>query len=75
MGSQGAFYNNKIFPTCSKEVFDVTGAGDMFLAALAFKFVETKSMEESIIFANKCSSIVIRHQGCYVLTKKDIDSL
>lgn len=75
MGSRGACYKDQIFPTISNEVFDVTGAGDMFLAALAYKYVETKSIEKSITFANRCSSIVIQHQGCYVLTNEDIKLL
>lgn len=75
LGSQGARYNNRIFPTLKSEVIDVCGAGDTFLAALVAKFLETKNIEMSIPFANKCASISVKHQGVYILNNNDIGSI
>lgn len=47
------------------EVVDVTGAGDTFLAALAFKYLDTKNIKLAIEFANKAASITVQHFGVY----------
>ena len=74
-GKNGAMWNNKLFPTKACDVFDVCGAGDTFLAALASEYLKTKSFEKSIIFANRCSKIAVQKFGTYVLTKRDINDL
>jgi len=75
LGSRGAQYKNKIYPTRPAEVIDVCGAGDTFLAALAFEFLRSKNIERAIHFANQCSSISVEHRGVYTLTQQDIDSI
>ena len=47
---------------CVKPV-DLTGAGDMFLAAYIFAKVSNKSVIDSIKFANTCSANVIQTYG------------
>ena len=47
------------------DVTDVCGAGDTFLAALAYKFLETTDMREAVKFAIKASSITVQHVGVY----------
>jgi D-beta-D-heptose 7-phosphate kinase/D-beta-D-heptose 1-phosphate adenosyltransferase len=54
------------------EVVDVTGAGDTFLAAYAYKFLDTQNVTESIQFAIKASSITVQHVGCYAPLLKEI---
>lgn len=54
------------------EVADVTGAGDTFLAALTYKWCETKNLEECIKFAIKASSITVQHLGAYAPTLEEI---
>lgn len=72
LGDNGARYRDKIYPTEKVTVFDVVGAGDTFLAALAYFYLLFNSIEKAIPYANKASSIVVQHTGTYVLTDKDI---
>lgn len=72
MGDNGVRWNDQIFPTRKVEVFDVSGAGDTFLAALVYGFLNSSSFEKSLIFANKCASIVVQKSGTYALTLQDI---
>lgn len=75
-GQNGAMLKNfeeeQIFPTKKVEVADVCGAGDTFLAALTCKFLETKSIEQAITFANKASCISVQHRGNYAPTHVEI---
>lgn len=62
-GSEGCYYNNVNFPVSKVEVKDSSGAGDSFFAALVCKYLENSDINESIIFANKCASEVVKHKG------------
>lgn len=42
---------------------DVCGAGDTFLAGLCSKYIETKDIKSSVIFANECASKVVSKFG------------
>jgi len=75
LGDRGALYKKKLFPTEPIEVFDVCGAGDVFLAALVHGFLTTNCIEKSITMANKYASLSVSKMGTYVLTKEDIDGL
>lgn len=64
LGSSGAAYMGKLYPSPDpKETIDVSGAGDTFLAAFTVKYLETKDVSESIIYANSMSSIVVSRRG------------
>jgi bifunctional ADP-heptose synthase (sugar kinase/adenylyltransferase) len=64
LGSRGAKYMDKIFPSPDpKETIDVSGAGDTFTASFTLKFLQTKNIEKSIIFANEMASIVVSKRG------------
>ena len=67
MGSDGCEYRGVNYSVDKVEVKDVSGAGDTFMAGLVIKYFETKNIEESIKFANKCASTVVRHKGVSVL--------
>lgn len=54
------------------EVVDVTGAGDTFLAALTYQYLETKDIRSSLIFANKAASITVQHLGVYAPRLEEI---
>ena len=75
LGARGAMYKDKIYPTPQVEMHDVCGAGDTFLAALVYKYLQNKSIEQAIEFANKAASISVQHLGVYALTKEDIDAI
>tara|TARA_Y100000768_G_scaffold320711_1_gene256548 strand:+ start:1688 stop:2680 length:993 start_codon:yes stop_codon:yes gene_type:complete len=73
-GSEGAYvsYKNELFhmPSIKAKPIDLTGAGDMFLAAYMSARVANKSISEGISFANKCSGRIIEKYGA----KFDTDS-
>jgi D-beta-D-heptose 7-phosphate kinase/D-beta-D-heptose 1-phosphate adenosyltransferase len=75
LGEKGSFFNGKIYPTIKKEIFDVCGAGDVFLSSFVYKFLQNSNFEQSISFANKCASFSVSKIGTYVLSRKDIETL
>ena len=52
---------NQIFKNLN--IIDLTGAGDMFLAAYIFAKISNKPVADRIKFANKCSGNVIQRYG------------
>jgi len=67
LGSKGAKYMDIIYPSPDpRETIDVSGAGDTFTASFTVKYLETKNIEESIIYANKMASIVVQKRGVSV---------
>jgi bifunctional ADP-heptose synthase (sugar kinase/adenylyltransferase) len=75
LGDKGALYNGIIYPTEKVTVFDVVGAGDTFLAALAYFYLLLGSIEKAIPYANKASAVAVQHTGTYVLTSGDIKAV
>ncbi len=63
MGRKGAYYHGEVYPAEKVEVMDVSGAGDTFLAALAYKYLQTQDIKISIIFANEIAAKVITKRG------------
>lgn len=55
-----------------KDVADVTGAGDVFIAAMTYYLAKGKSIYKACELANKLASISVCHFGTYVITKDDI---
>lgn len=72
MGKMGAKWNDKIFPAPKVDVFDVTGAGDVFLASLCYFYLNTNNIQNSIANAVYLASKSVQHMGVYVLTNDDI---
>jgi len=67
LGKKGCQYKNKLYETPNpKETIDVSGAGDTFTTSFILKYSETNSIEDSIIFANQMSSIVVSKRGVTV---------
>lgn len=71
-GSGNVIYKNKSYPVNPTKVFDVTGAGDTFLAALAYQYSKIMNIDKSIEFAINASSITIKHMGVYAPTEDEI---
>jgi len=63
MGRKGAYYRGTTYPAEKVEVMDVSGAGDTFLAALVYKYLQTECIKSAIHFANECSGNVISKRG------------
>lgn len=73
MGDKGAKYmDHMISPSAPDAVIDVCGAGDTFLAALVYRYLETKDIRKSIMFANKAAGITIQHVGVYAPTIEEL---
>jgi D-beta-D-heptose 7-phosphate kinase/D-beta-D-heptose 1-phosphate adenosyltransferase len=72
LGSQGAMWktgrdpkHETHYPAPKVEVFDVCGAGDTFLAAVAYKYVQDRNIESAIEFAIQASAVTVQHRGVY----------
>ena len=74
-GGKGAEYQGKLYPAEKVNVFDVAGAGDTFLAALVVGYIQTKSIETAIPYANKAAAVAVSHRGTYVLTEEDVTKI
>ena len=74
-GANGALWDHQTFPVPITRVFDVTGAGDTFLAALVFYYIQLPDIKESINFANRCAAIAVQNPGTYTLTMGDVDGI
>ena len=74
LGSKGAraVHHDYRSPAPDVEVVDVTGAGDTFLAALTYRYLQTKDIKPAIDFAIRASSITVQHFGCYAPTLEEI---
>jgi D-beta-D-heptose 7-phosphate kinase/D-beta-D-heptose 1-phosphate adenosyltransferase len=74
-GKDGAIWDNKVFIAPEVELYDVTGAGDVFLASLTSLYCSTFNMEESIQKSVILASKSVEHSGIYKLTDEDINDI
>jgi D-beta-D-heptose 7-phosphate kinase/D-beta-D-heptose 1-phosphate adenosyltransferase len=74
-GSGGAEYDGVIYPGEKVSVFDVCGAGDTFLSALVYFYLECGTIEKAIPYANKAAAIAVQNFGTYVLNEDDINEI
>ena len=74
-GSRGAqtVCHSIDIPAPQVEVVDVTGAGDTFLSALTYQYVNTGSIEQAIKFAVKASAVTVQRLGVYAPTLQEIE--
>ena len=61
-------------PTRAKEVYDVTGAGDTVMAALALALASGETLKESVILANHAAGIVVSKVGTAAATTHELAS-
>jgi len=63
-GENGCRYQKELHPAFKvREVQDLSGAGDTFLAAFAVSVMSCKSVSRALDFANKCASRVVTKRG------------
>lgn len=62
----------KKFPVKSKEVKDVTGAGDTVLASLVAAIASNLTLDDAIKLANVSASIAIEQVGCARVSLQDL---
>ena len=75
LGRDGVRYQEHKFSTPQVEAFDVCGAGDTFLSALAYNFVLTQDILAAIRFATRAASVTIQHIGVYSPTLAEIEQI
>lgn len=73
-GDKGVEWNGTKFTAKKVEVSDVCGAGDTFLAALAYGYLEYKTMKTAIEFAIKASAVTVQHVGVHAPTLGEINA-
>lgn len=77
LGENGVYVLEKsgksnIFPTLARDVFDVSGAGDTFIAAFSAAFLSSKNWQMASYLANITSGIVVGKLGTAVVTSQEI---
>lgn len=67
LGEKGCVFAGKgsagYKPSLKVPVVETTGAGDSFIGGIAYSVIHKMSLEDSIEFAQKCSSITIQNIG------------
>ncbi|HTR87106.1 MAG TPA: D-glycero-beta-D-manno-heptose-7-phosphate kinase [Reyranella sp.] len=61
-------------PTHAREVYDVTGAGDTVMAALAVGLAGGRPIEEAMAFANIAGGIAVAKQGAAVVSAAELEA-
>lgn len=76
LGDSGAMYKTlnetKYYSIPKIDVTDVCGAGDTFLAAFAFAYMQSNNVDTAIDFANRAAMVTVQHFGNYAPTLKEI---
>ena len=75
LGRDGVKYKEHKFSTPQVEAFDVCGAGDTFLSALAYNYVLSQDVVTAIKFATQAASVTVQHIGVYSPTLEEIKRL
>jgi sugar/nucleoside kinase (ribokinase family) len=61
-------------PTVEITPIDETGAGDVFIAALAVRRSEGATWPDAVRFANAASALSVAHQGLLLPDRAAVDS-
>jgi len=72
-GELGVVYDEFAFGARTVEVADVCGAGDTFLSALTYEYLNTQNMHNAITFAINASAITVQHLGNYAPKLEEIN--
>ena len=59
-------------PTCTREVFDVSGAGDTVIATLAVMLAAGSDLSDAMRIANRAAGIVVGKLGTAVVSREEI---
>lgn len=78
-GENGTVYVDDGYPVCrapvyKRKVYDVTGAGDAWIAAFVPAFLQSGKISSSIDFANLVAGISVEHIGSYHPSWEEIES-
>tara|TARA_Y100000296_G_C5136220_1_gene238336 strand:+ start:250 stop:915 length:666 start_codon:yes stop_codon:yes gene_type:complete len=73
LGKEGVKYKDEIYSTKSVEVYDVCGAGDIFLSCLAYEYLKSNSnLKKAIKFANICATHSVTKFGNWIVDLNEI---
>lgn len=73
-GGEKVAWDNRWFYPPRVNAHDVCGAGDTFLAALAFEYLRKDcDMEKAILFAMKAAAITVQKIGVYAPTLEEVE--
>jgi D-beta-D-heptose 7-phosphate kinase/D-beta-D-heptose 1-phosphate adenosyltransferase len=62
----------RIFPTRTRQVYDITGAGDMVLAVIGMCLAAGASYEDAVRLANVAGGLEVEKVGCAIVTRDEI---
>jgi bifunctional ADP-heptose synthase (sugar kinase/adenylyltransferase) len=75
-GAEGMtlFHEGRVrhYHALAKEVYDVSGAGDTAISALACALERGHTLEEAVPYANKAAGIVVGKFGTTVATEEEV---
>jgi D-glycero-beta-D-manno-heptose-7-phosphate kinase len=71
-GGDKVMYGEDVYIPPKVDSYDVCGAGDTFLAALAYMYVQSNSMARAIEFAMKAAAVTVQKIGVYAPSLKEI---
>jgi sugar/nucleoside kinase (ribokinase family) len=60
-------YEDVKYPVETSQTIDVSGAGDTFLASLAYYYRVSNTIKDSIDFANQMASKVVTKRGVSII--------
>jgi D-beta-D-heptose 7-phosphate kinase/D-beta-D-heptose 1-phosphate adenosyltransferase len=72
LGERGALYREEMIPVEKVSVFDVSGAGDSFMAGLVAQYLLIKDLKTAIKFANICASNVVKKSGTAIIDFQEV---
>lgn len=75
MGKHGAMWNQRKYDAPTIPVTDVCGAGDTFLAALVYEYLNTRSLDTAIAYAIKAAAVTVQKVGVYAPTPEEINEI
>ena len=64
--------NLQLIPTAANEVFDVSGAGDTAIAAIAASLLAGASLEEAAWVGNCAAGVVVKKRGTALCSKEEL---
>lgn len=72
LGPRGCTVDNVTVGTEEQQVFDVTGAGDIFLAVFVYSWLNNRDLIAAAHMANRAGGISVRHLGTYVVKADEL---
>jgi bifunctional ADP-heptose synthase (sugar kinase/adenylyltransferase) len=73
LGKYGCSYGDERYSAPQVEVADVCGAGDTFLAALVYEYLNAREIPKAIKFANRAAAVTVKHMGVYAPKLEEIN--